>query len=356
MKRFIKDYLLTVFVLSPIVCLWIQFALGETDIFNRNYLVSLAVAFLTSTICLCGGEILLTSHSFLRQKFSLKEIEKKNYLLVLFRILLVVPGLDISYRLIDIFLDDFTYSGQIEQFYGGIFYTSLILLTTFVFNLVSEIKAVKKETKLKLQALEIENLKAKLKILTTQMNPHFLFNALNSIASVVLDRPEIAEEMIIKLSKLYRASLKSTEKDTHSLKDELSLCRDYLEIEKMRFEHRLNLRFEIDHTLDLNHYQIPVLYIQTLVENALKHGLSDKIEGGTIWLRIFKKGSSLIIEVEDDGQGIKVKSTEQKDGHKNSLQNCEKRLLLLNEKSTFDFEMREIGTLVTSRIQIEEAI
>lgn len=145
-------------------------------------------------------------------------------------------------------------------------------------------------------------LEARLDALQRQINPHFLFNTLNSIASLVRFRPEQARELIVKLANILRALLKDHDSYVH-LRDELNFTDDYLGIEVVRFgADKLKVVKEIDPaTLDL---QVPSMILQPLIENSIKHGLEPRISGGTITIRSRLDGGKLMIEVEDDGVGI----------------------------------------------------
>lgn len=145
-------------------------------------------------------------------------------------------------------------------------------------------------------------LEARLDALQRQINPHFLFNTLNSIASLVRFRPEQARELIVKLANILRALLK--DHDSYVLlREELSFTDDYLGIEVARFgSDKLRVVKEINaSTLDL---PVPSMLLQPLVENSIKHGLEPRISGGTITLRSRIEAGRMIIEVEDDGVGI----------------------------------------------------
>jgi two-component system LytT family sensor kinase len=145
-------------------------------------------------------------------------------------------------------------------------------------------------------------LEARLDALQRQINPHFLFNTLNSIASLVRFRPEQARELIVKLANILRALLKDHDSFV-PFREELNFTDDYLGIEVVRFgAEKLRVVKEIDAgTLEL---PIPSMLLQPLVENSIKHGLEPRISGGTITLRSRLDGGLWIIEVEDDGVGI----------------------------------------------------
>jgi two-component system LytT family sensor kinase len=145
-------------------------------------------------------------------------------------------------------------------------------------------------------------LEAKLDALQRQINPHFLFNTLNSITSLVRSKPELAREMIVKLGNILRILLKDREAFV-PFSEELAFTDDYLDIEVVRFGEKLRVVKEIaPETLAV---VVPSMLLQPLLENSIKHGLEPRIEGGTVTLRsrITAEGR-LLVEVEDDGVGM----------------------------------------------------
>lgn len=145
-------------------------------------------------------------------------------------------------------------------------------------------------------------LEARLDALQRQINPHFLFNTLNSITSLVRSQPELAREMIVKLANILRILLKDREAFV-PFADELAFTDDYLDIEQVRFGEKLRVVKEIaDETLAV---VVPSMLLQPLLENSIKHGLEPRIDGGTVTLRSrMTPDGRLLIEVEDDGVGI----------------------------------------------------
>lgn len=141
---------------------------------------------------------------------------------------------------------------------------------------------------------------AQLDNLSAQLNPHFLFNSLNSIKSLVIENPKIARRAIDLLSDLLRSSLYKKDTDLIPIKDELNLVYDYIELEKLRFEERLNIEVTIDKKLEF--FRIPTLSVQLLVENAIKHGIDSKIEGGLVTVNIKKEGRFVTIQVLNPGE------------------------------------------------------
>jgi len=142
---------------------------------------------------------------------------------------------------------------------------------------------------------------ARLRALTSQINPHFLFNTLNSIASLVRTSPETARGVIHRLSSILRRLLRKHDNFT-TLREELAFIDDYLSIEMVRFGEKLRFVKDVDAVvLDS---LVPSMMLQPIIENSLKHGLSSKIEGGTIRLKAWRDGLRLHLVVEDDGVGI----------------------------------------------------
>jgi len=154
------------------------------------------------------------------------------------------------------------------------------------------------EKRLEQQRLRLNE--ARLAALSSQINPHFLFNTLNSVASLIRLNPEQARQVVYKLSKILRRLLRQQD-NLITLGEELSFIDDYLAIEMVRFD---KLRFikEVEpDTLDL---LVPSMLLQPLVENSIRHGLASKVDGGTIKVRSRRQGTQLQILVEDDGVGI----------------------------------------------------
>jgi LytS/YehU family sensor histidine kinase len=153
---------------------------------------------------------------------------------------------------------------------------------------------------------EIDKLKAERSLkdselarLRSQMNPHFVFNALNSIRGLVMENPSQAQEAITQLSYLLRNFLNTENVTLTTLSNEIKTVQDYLNLEKLRYEARL--KFEIDIAPETLSIPLPTMMVQTLVENAVKHGISNSIEGGTIAIRSSIEENKLIVSVANTG-------------------------------------------------------
>jgi two-component system LytT family sensor kinase len=138
---------------------------------------------------------------------------------------------------------------------------------------------------------------AELANLRQQLQPHFLFNSLNSISALVVSKPEQARKMVQQLSDFLRGTLKKDDKQLVNLQEELHHLQLYLEIERVRFGHRLN--FEIEQAPDTEQLQLPPLLLQPIVENAIKFGLYDTTEAITIKIGVKKEGNFLYMFVQN---------------------------------------------------------
>jgi sensor histidine kinase YesM len=163
-----------------------------------------------------------------------------------------------------------------------------------------------------------------LKTLKSQLNPHFMFNAMNSIRALIEEDPENAKTALTKLSNILRYSLKIERNETVPLEEEMDTVADYLALEGIRFEERLNYSIDVDPRS--KKIEIPPLMIQTLVENGIKHGVSKMTEGGKITVTSKLNGSFLILQIKNSGN-IDVDSLRYSKGF--GIDNTKQRLNLI---------------------------
>lgn len=167
-----------------------------------------------------------------------------------------------------------------ERFFSSLAYDSpIILVWLSIYYLWHYIDNTRNT---KIDSVRMESLvkELQLKTIKAHINPHFIFNALNSIRALVDENPERARTAITELSNILRSSMQAEKTETTTLEKELSIVKDYLELEQIRFEDRLRVEYEIDEdTLD---QQVPPMMLQTLVENAIKHGISKQVNGGSV--------------------------------------------------------------------------
>lgn len=199
---------------------------------------------------------------------------------------------------------------------------------------------------MKLEQQERLLLQTRMEALQSQINPHFLFNTLNSVSSLVRRDPDSAREMIVKLSNILRRLLRKGDSFV-PLREEVEFVDDYLDIEVVRFgREKLKVVKELDPT-SLDHL-VPSMILQPLVENAIKHGLADKLEGGSIYLRSRSVDSRIVIEVEDDGVGMPVSGTSSSSGTGIGMVNISERLqVVYGDAAEITIESQpDHGTLV----------
>lgn len=180
------------------------------------------------------------------------------------------------------------------------------------------------------------------KVLRAQMNPHFMFNALNSIRALILEDPTRAQQGITQLSNILRSSLVADRRTTVTLKEELKTIADYLALEKVRYEERLQIKWDIDkRTLGL---LVPPMMLQTLVENAIKHGVQKALRWGFVEIRTTMDAKNLIIRVRNTGELVKKTNSHEAGGF--GLVNTQQRLILLyGDDAFFDIEQEDALTV-----------
>jgi two-component sensor histidine kinase len=224
---------------------------------------------------------------------------------------------------------------------------SFTLLIYWVLMSVSHtIDYSRKYRERELRAVELEKrlAQAKLQALQMQLNPHFLFNTLHSISSLMHRDVEAADRMIARLSELLRHTLESSDTQEVPLREELDFLQRYLEIEQTRFGERLTVRLEIaPDTLDA---QVPNLVLQPLVENAIRHGIEPHAKPGQIRLQARRENGMLRLQVGDNGAGL-LRSGPPREGV--GLSNTRKRLeQLYGDGFKFEFNNSDSGGLVVS--------
>ncbi len=220
----------------------------------------------------------------------------------------------------------------------GVFYSEILAVSfkvaVFVTQLVGighiivgRLQAQLEDTRLKLRTQELEReralkvaTEARLAALEARLHPHFLFNTLNSISSLIPADPERAERLVERMAALLRFSLESHQSGLVDLTQEMQIVRDYLEIEQARLGDRLQYRLEAPE--DLEGLQVPPLSVQTLVENSVKHAIAPNRQGGEILVRVGRENGHVRVEVADTGPGFAIETAPA--GH--GLDNLRRRL------------------------------
>lgn len=190
--------------------------------------------------------------------------------------------------------------GQVPTANGLLFFAATAATTLFAVSIPIRIwSSYRAERQLEMERVRLTE--AQLAALTNQINPHFLFNTLNSVSTLIRIDPERARSMIYKLSNILRRLLRKTE-NLATLREEISFIDDYLAIELVRFGDKLRFKKEIDERA--YNMLVPTMMLQPIIENSIRHGLANKIEGGTVSLRVWREETRLCISIEDDGLGM----------------------------------------------------
>ena len=191
------------------------------------------------------------------------------------------------------------------------------------------------------------------------MNPHFIFNALNSVNSFISKNDELnANKYLARFSRLIRSILENSDHDFIPLSNEIELLQSYLELENIRFADKFKYSFEVDKNINPDEFRIPPMLIQPYIENAVWHGLRYKEKDGFLKVEIKKEESQLKVEVIDNGIGRaksqELKTENQKKNKSKGIMNTKKRLEILNKlyKQNIELNIEDIndkqeGTKVT---------
>ncbi|NGP89655.1 sensor histidine kinase [Fodinibius halophilus] len=238
----------------------------------------------------------------------------------------------------------------IEYLEGGGFIENWIWVVTsayfeygIAFSIIHVIDSIKKLRERERQAAKLQELSNQQQIanLKAQLNPHFLFNTLNSINAMVSRDVDKTRDMIARLSDMLRYSLQSFENEKVALSEEIGFIEKYLQLEKPRLGDRLSYDINVDR--ELHGVEIPPMIIQPIVENAVKHGISPSPEGGKVEVNITHQNEHMVVEVNDTGCGISdsvIKGNSNGIGIRNTEEHLQKRY---GEESGLAFSSNEKG-------------
>ena len=217
-------------------------------------------------------------------------------------------------------------------------YSSMKLLTPLC--LLTGIYAIRNEydSRLNQSRLEKEKFAAELKYLKSQINPHFLFNTLNSIFALSLEKSDRTPDAIAKLSSLFRYILEMAEKDLVPISYELKVLSDYLGLEALRYDDSLEVQYNVN--IGSDQFYLPPLLFLPFVENMFKHGSSESIHGSFVHINIEKQGNYICLETENSFEQVRIKSENSKG---TGIQNVVKRLDLLFENDYEYYVMANDG-------------
>ncbi len=279
---------------------WTTLVMSEFVFYSLEYGWDSSTFFLSlANILLC---IILTHfYRLIIRKWNISSIS----LAVLgFRMLLSVAVLGLAMSLFTMPLDLEVLSANVTDtpylFWGYVIGWCKSMMAWVLSYTVYHYVEQKRLTDLERIMLKTSMREAEAKVLRAQLNPHFTFNALNSIRALILENPVKAQQTVTQLSNILRNSLLTDRRKTVELREELKTVEDYLELEKVRYEERL--KFSIEAEPQVMFWQVPPMMLQTLVENGIKHGVARLTGGGFLQLSATQQNDSLFIRIRNSGE------------------------------------------------------
>ncbi|TBR18603.1 MAG: sensor histidine kinase [Chitinophagaceae bacterium] len=252
---------------------------------------------------------------------------------------LLISKFDILTKTEKAFKDDFLLLTLSGSFYFFLYFLIWNLIY-FSYHFVS------KSQKQQLDTLQLESLVKELELQTIKahINPHFIFNSMNSIRALIDEDPSRARNAITELSNILRSSLHTEKIETVSFEKELHIVKDYLALEKMRFEDRLQVIYEVETATTTK--MVPPMMVQILVENAIKHGISKSISGGEVKISSKIIDNYHVLAVQNTGQLIELIQTETEEGKTFGIPSTIARLrLLYGDKAHFTIKQLNAETV-----------
>ncbi len=260
-----------------------------------RYLISYTLFSMLISLCVVNS-------IFAAQKIFRLKADKVSFIIIFYvaSLLGMAIGTELSFFILSLIRDT-----PYHFFHGpDMLFSALVVIVVCTINFVQHSQKAYLTNQIREKEFAMMQLKqlktqAELASLHARINPHFLYNALNSIASLIHHDQDKAELMTLKLSKLFRYSINYNKEDMVSIAEEIEIVMTYLEIEKVRFGDRIRFTIDVDEGLRTD--SIPRFLLQPLIENALKHGLATLAEGGELSLRIRRIEQSIEISLADNG-------------------------------------------------------
>ena len=327
-KTATETFVASVVIYNPLIAGAFNVVLGGTHDFGPRLLIATAISEVATVLCFAGVHILRRLEAAYyrhRGRPSPARSIGFNFLLAAAILPLALPlGFLVGAHVAHTLGADWQ-SPSFGSYRAGIGLGFVVAALFFLQRSRVQARDAAHAAEAKMRELENRELRAKLSALTAEMNPHLLFNALNTVASLVHRDPDRAEGVVLQLADLYRGVLRSAGSSTHSLADELRLCEAYLQVEHARFGDRLRFVIDVPSTIRTDAVRVPVLVLQPFVENAVKHGFSTRARGGTLRIAIAMGGRQITMLVEDDGVGLGHSTSR---GTGKGIANCRARLAL----------------------------
>ncbi len=277
-----------------------------------------------------GGFIITTVYRYFIKKRNI------NLLKISTTLLYILGGTIICTILFLVFVNAFMYlfaegrlMTRLEHLGNSFFFAILLLIWNSLYFMIHYLHNWKNAESEKWQ-LAATMKEAQLGNLKAQVNPHFMFNAINNIRALISEDPEKAKDMLMNFSDMFRYSLVHNDQKLVSISEEVEIVKKYLQLLSIQFEEKLT--YDLDFEEGILEEKIPPMMIQLLVENAIKHGISELPDGGHVGINVFKDGTQNVIQVKNSGQLNNSVSIQKKLGV--GLENIKQRLLLIyGEKS-----------------------
>jgi two-component sensor histidine kinase len=327
LSGFIRHFIKLVFVVSPIITFLVTYSMGAENLL-RSFTLSLIVCICCSTLATIGGNVVSALKRWFIYRKSGERADVGVVEGIIYAIPFVVLGMWIGFGIVSSDpIWNQPWESDLRDYKVGMLFGFIIMGGTAAFQLYLKTKEANEKTEALLNEQKAKTLQAQLRSLTTQMNPHLFFNSLNTIASTIGENPKLAEEMVVELSRLFRQVLEASKKDTHTLKEELDVCRKFLEIQKYRYEERLDFSVSVADGIDPEKLTVPVLSLQPLVENSVKHGIQPKLEGGRVDVNAERIASGYRLSVSDTGVGFG--NSQSTNGSGSALKNTRERFNFL---------------------------
>ena len=276
-------------------------------------------------------------------KISDKVIDQKRFSLLYLVVYCVTSA--------GIVIDNFNMNGYISQNVTNIMPITCVLFIASVVlmhfgNTVEAFKEARRAAELEKELSDMN-----MTLMLSQIQPHFMYNALNTIKYLTKKDPKSAESAIVKFSNYLRANMDSlTQKEPIPFKKEMEHVENYISIERLRFGDRLNVEYDIA----CDNFNIPPLTIQPIAENAIKHGINQRVDGGTLKISSYQDDNCILIKIVDDGVGFEVGKVKKDDRSHIGMNNIKSRLKEMLNADVIVESVVNKGTTVTIKIPKED--
>ena len=339
------------------ICLWYAINFLISAIFEWKFVhpapyVFWNALFLYEALCVSIILIFLWSHWLSRFKASV-QVSAHIFGILMFFLLMGT----LSYYFTD-YLDGLVYFDHWKEYmlelmsWDALRFYDQYIITVGVYYVIRYFQGLQRQEQEKSE-LAIKNKEMQISLLKSQINPHFLFNTLNSISTLMHSSKEKARRVITQLSDIFRYALDAHSDEMVKLVHEINFIENYMRIQQVRFGERLQFKTDIDP--DCLGIAIPPMILQPLVENAVKYGIAPKEEGGTINLTVRRSGKIIFFEVRDNGLGTKAKKIMDGSSSGVGMPNTDQRLKsYYGQQSGLRIRANEKGYAVSFFIEVKE--